>query len=230
MHRSDYWSVQTGNKSPSKTHRAGFHTNHSIWTQQIAGFGSERPSQIPSLISKRPPKTINTHTRSTHNTHCLPFTLPLQHGPTSSAPCSGKKVGLVSLSLHVWERDEHQWDNQRGQAIHWCHPGPSLLYLLKEWQNRSWGGVKRKILTKLLFMGRGFSFQGSFIEAFPNTSSSLSALTSANQRAWVQVFGETLEDFGHNSQWVHSGSGLKTMVTWLHCQCVVFRGGETILA
>lgn len=45
------------------------------------------------------------------------------------------------------------------------------------------GGVKGKILAKLLFMGRGFSIHGSFIEAFPNTSPSLSALTSANQRA-----------------------------------------------
>jgi len=51
---------------------------------------------------------------------------------------------------------------------------------MAEWEQ---GGVKRKILAKLLFIGRGFSFQASFIEAFPNTSPSLSALTSANQRA-----------------------------------------------
>lgn len=39
----------------------GYHTNHSIWTQQIAGFGCERPSQIPLVIPKRPPNTINMH-------------------------------------------------------------------------------------------------------------------------------------------------------------------------
>lgn len=74
------------------------------------------------------------------------------------------------------------------EAIHRCHPEHSLVYLWEEWQNGSRSGVKRKILTNLLFMGRGFSFQAFFIEAFLNTSPSLSALTSANQRAWVQDF------------------------------------------
>lgn len=42
-------------------HRAGYHTNRSIWAQQIAGFGCEQPSQIPSLISKRPHTARSTH-------------------------------------------------------------------------------------------------------------------------------------------------------------------------
>lgn len=122
MHSRDCWLVQAENNSPSKTHRAGYHTNRSIWAQQIAGFGCEWPSQIPSLISKK------GHTPPTAHTAC-----PLP----CSAPARGNKVGLVSLSLHVWERDEHQRDNQRVEAIHWRHPEPSLLYVLNEWQNRS---------------------------------------------------------------------------------------------
>lgn len=59
------------------------------------------------------------------------------------------------------------------------------LERMAEWE---WGGAKRKTLANLLFIGRGFSFQSSFIEAFPNMSLSLSPLTSANQRAGVQDF------------------------------------------
>lgn len=73
MHSRDCWLVQAENNSPSKTHRAGYHTNRSIWAQQIAGFGCEWPSQIPSLISKKGHTPPTTHTA--HNTHRLPFAM-----------------------------------------------------------------------------------------------------------------------------------------------------------
>lgn len=178
MQSSDYWSVQAGNKNPSKTHRTGYHTNHRIWTQQIAGFGCQRHSQIPPLIPKRPPKTINTHTPPT----LRPTLQRIQR-------TRQRKEGWTCISFFACLRKG--WTPVRQLACQGYSLMPPKAFThrslerMAEWE---WGGVKRKILANLLFIGRGFSFQGSFIEAFPNTSLSLSALTSANQRAWVQDF------------------------------------------
>lgn len=161
--------------------------------------------------------------------HRPPFVrLPLtQHGPTSSAPCKGKKVGLVSFSLHVWERDEHQGDKQRAEAIHWCHPEPSLLYLLKEWPNRA-GWSKKENPCQIIIHGKGIFLSGLLYRSLSqHITLSISpdkcqskGLSPGFFRVGGQL-GEALEDFRDNSQWVHSDGGLATMVTWLHCQCVV---------
>lgn len=78
---SNLWCV-TGRinlETEAELKHTGYHTNHSIWTQQIAGFGCERPSQIPSVIPKRPPNTINTHrppnARLSPNTIRLAFSI-----------------------------------------------------------------------------------------------------------------------------------------------------------
>lgn len=75
MHSSDYWSVQAGNKSPSKTHRAGYHTNRSIWTQQIAGFGLRAAESNPLTDSEKATED-NKHTHTAH-----PSSDSLQHTP-----------------------------------------------------------------------------------------------------------------------------------------------------
>lgn len=51
------------------------------------------------------------------------------------------------------------------------------------------GGVKRENPCQIIIHGEGIFLSGlPLSKPFPNTSPSLSALTSANQRAWVQVF------------------------------------------
>lgn len=198
MHSRDCWLVQAENNSPSKTHRAGYHTNRSIWAQQIAGFGCEWPSQIPSLISKK------GHTPPTTHTAC-----PLP----CSAPAKGNKVGLVSLSLHVWERDEHQRDNQRVEAIHW------RLHSSMSWMNGRIGAGwnKKENPSQIIIHGEGIFLSGLLYRCLSQHVTLSICPDKCQSMGLSPGFWETPEDFRDNSQWVHSDGGSETIVTWLHC-------------
>lgn len=184
MQSSDYWSVQAGNRNPSKTqNRLPYQPPHLntadswIWLPV--------PQSNPFTDSKKATKdNKHTHTRplfvQLSNTHRLPFSIQRTRQ---------RKEGWTCISFFACLRKG--WTPVRQSTCRGYSLMPPKAFThrslerMAEWE---WGGVKRKILANLLFIGRGFSFQGSFIEAFPNTSLSLSALTSANQRAWVQDF------------------------------------------
>lgn len=220
MHSSDYWSVQAGNKSPSKTHRAGYHTNHSIWTQQIAGFGCERASQIPSLISKRPLKTINTHTPPTlrptpSNTHCLPFTIQRTRQ---------RQEGWTCISFFACLRKG--WASARQSACRGYSLMPPRAFTPLSPERMERKKEKGKSLP-IYYSWRGdFPFRAPLSKPFPTRHPLYQPWQVPIKGLESRFFGETLEDFRDNSQWVHSGGGLETMVTWLHYQCVVLWGGN----
>jgi len=183
------------------THTARYHDNRSIWTQQIAGFGLQ--SQIPSRVHqerKRGAGDNKTHTPPNTHTHT--------HTACPS-PGAGKKVGLVSLSLRVWERDEHE-------AIHWCHPELSLLYLQRERQNRKKKEKKKENPPQFIIHGRGdFPFRAPLTKLSRHVSLSISPDKCQSKGSSPACF-----PFGKRRRIC------ETMATRLHWQCVVLRGGN----
>ncbi len=154
MHGTDYRSVQAGNKSPSKTHRAGYHTNHSIWAQQIAGFGYEQPSQIPWFQ-----KENNKHT---HRPPCVWLCPTHTACPLPSAHQAEARRSDLYLFLCMFEK---------GMSINETIgvPGPftdatQSLHSSISWKNGRMGAgwSKKENPRQFIIHGEGIFLSGPF--------------------------------------------------------------------
>lgn len=127
MQNSDYRTAKAGNEALTcletilNPHTPGYHTNWPAWKTQIAGFGWEWQSQILHQATDPPPAPWQGHGKQMHPrlTLCPPSRVEIR---ASSSPERSKKVGRVSLSLCVWERDEHRRHNRAARSFQPCHP------------------------------------------------------------------------------------------------------------
>lgn len=179
---SSSWKQDSGLlRNHLKTHRPGYHTNRAIWIVADSWIWLCVQVKSPPWSRKATEdKKKKSHTTlplagSPLNTKIHTLTSPPHRKtPTSSAPGRGMKVGLVSFSLCVWERDERQWDNQ-------CHsPMPprasTPLSVQKKGWNKGRGGQKRQIRPDYYSWGGIGLFRSPLsARSFSNTSSSLSA-------------------------------------------------------